>query len=130
MIDNSLPLPLIKKQVSKDGGSLMDRTSRARFIYDTIQEYKDDMGHGYYIDVHDLSNADKLIFLSHILDACDYEYATTSKEALEATFNENSKFMQSMLDAEAETMHSEDMAERGMRCAHHYDNGEPYWVMR
>ncbi len=113
-------------QYAKDGGM----GSYHSFIQNIIRENAKHSKDGYTLFASDLPLEDKIIFLSHILEAEDYEDALANPIRTQEYIKDHLSLMQQIIDTEIDDVYHDDMREMGMCLNSHSDNGEIYYYRR
>lgn len=94
------------------------------FLHDLIRTYKSITRDGYSLHVDNLPHYEKKLFLSHIVDAYEYEFLCESPSLLDAGINEYKKMMQRLIDQEIDGIYFEDQRAKGRRIYIDSINGE------
>ena len=105
----NLEEPFFVKQIRQN------RISRQYFLNRVVDEYCGIyyLQNEFRVNVNDLSFEDKKLFLSHVVDAYDYEEYCSSIGALYAGFLDNLKYMQRLLDETSEEFYQEYLEKMG-----------------
>lgn len=101
--------PFFVKQIRQN------RISRHYFLRRIVDEYCGIyyLQNEFRVNFNDLSFEDKKLFLSHVVDAWEYEEYCSSVSALHAGFLDNLKYMQRLLDETSEDFYQEYLQEMG-----------------
>jgi hypothetical protein len=100
------------------------------FLRSLIREHAKATTDGYLLYARDLPLYDKKIFLSYMIDAEEYEDATSSPYLTAALIEEFINDMQTGINNVIDDVWHEDMQEMGLVLCHHRDNGELYYRSR
>ena len=92
-----------------------NRLSRSYFLRKIVDEYCGIyyLQNEFRVNVNDLSLIDKKIFLSHVVDAWEYEEYCSSVSKLYAGFLDNLKYMQRLLDETSDEFYQDYLADMG-----------------
>ena len=94
--------------------ALSPRVSQQLFLSEIINEY----GHyisDFKVSVNDLSPEDRKLFLSHMVDAWDYEEYCSSPTLLQAALTDNTPSMQRLLDDASHDAYSQYLYSMGYK---------------
>jgi hypothetical protein len=116
--------------VKEDPKRMNQRFAFTKLIQSLIREYGEYHDQSLVVDISDLSNVDKRLLISHVVDAEEFEWACANPTRLEQIFNEHKRYIQELFDDESADSYAEAMEERGLCRAQYSDNGESYWVRR
>jgi hypothetical protein len=100
------------------------------FVHEIIREHATHRQDSYYLRADQLPLADQIIFLSHILDASDYQDALENPIRTQEYIKEHLSLMQQIIDTEIDQVYHDDMKEMGLCLNYHRDNGEMYYYRR
>lgn len=103
-----------------------NHTAYDSFVTDLIRKYSELDKDGYYLHTSQIPFSEKIIFLSHILDAYDYEDALKNMVRTKEYMNEYKKEMQVKIDSLIDDVYRIHMNDKGFvtrRCS----NGDIVW---
>lgn len=98
-------------QASRDGSEFITKRNLLHFVEDLIRENKIVHPDGYSLSVSDLTHSDQKLFLSHIIDAFDYEWACENRTRLDAMIQDQKKYMQRLIDHMIDEIYWDDRKE-------------------
>jgi len=117
-------------QGHQDGGNMDEGMPLSVFISGLIHQYGKYREGRMWVDSDKLTNMEKIIFLTYLVDSSDVEYATLNNARLEALYLENQNEIQSRIDDECDMLYYDMMRDRGAIPYRHRDNGEIAWRAR
>lgn len=117
------------KQDAKAGNMMRsERIALEQLIHNIIFEYGVRSAENFHVDINHLQDIDKKLLLGHILDSEEYEWMIEKSTRVESLFLEHKSYLQKLIDEHCSEVFTDFMESSGMKKAHHYDNGEAYWV--
>jgi len=109
---------------------LNERRMTEEFVKSLIHENAHYHNGGFSLYVSSLSRIEKKLFLSHIVDAGEYEWLCENDARLYAAFDDYKTDMQSLIDLYIDESWHEAMQEKGLTMGHYKDNNEIYYYKR